>query len=262
MAKETTIDVNGNPIPVLQFDHPAQEIDNAVEMVKSHAIRHAANGPDPITPSAIGAAPVGLVSGTIQAATMEELDAALESAFAAMPDGSVKLIHLTLTANTDFFLGTNYLAVIWRRYGKYGVVETISYSQPAQAKRILYNGTWYPWEWDNPPMVPGVEYRTMKRCNGKPVYAKRIDVGVVYDGQTILDVVVYGCAIINYSVQAVLGNGNHAVLPRFGGEQKNLADVNAIYVEQINTSFRVRCGTNESNKASLTIDVEYYKTTD
>lgn len=32
-----------------------------------------------------------------------------------------------------------------------------------------------PFEWDNPPMVPGVEYRTTERWNGKPVYATLVD---------------------------------------------------------------------------------------
>lgn len=31
---------------------------------------------------------------------------------------------------------------------------------------------WDSWEWVNPPMVPGVEYRTTERYNGKPVYVK------------------------------------------------------------------------------------------
>lgn len=33
------------------------------------------------------------------------------------------------------------------------------------------------WEYINTPMIPGVEYRTTERYNGKPVYVKLIDVG-------------------------------------------------------------------------------------
>lgn len=36
---------------------------------------------------------------------------------------------------------------------------------------------WQPWEWRNPPLRAGVEYRTTERYNGKPVYAKMIDCG-------------------------------------------------------------------------------------
>lgn len=46
--------------------------------------------------------------------------------------------------------------------------------------RRYYNPTsteWSSWEWLNPPMQTGVEYRTTERRNGKPVYAKLIDFG-------------------------------------------------------------------------------------
>lgn len=46
--------------------------------------------------------------------------------------------------------------------------------------RRYYNPTsteWSSWEWINPPMQTGVEYRTTERWNGKPVYAKLIDFG-------------------------------------------------------------------------------------
>ena len=39
------------------------------------------------------------------------------------------------------------------------------------------DGTWTEWEWVNPPMELGVEYRTTERWNGKVVYTKLIDFG-------------------------------------------------------------------------------------
>ena len=38
-------------------------------------------------------------------------------------------------------------------------------------------GPWSEWEWVNPPMDVGVEYRTTERYMGKPVYAKLVDCG-------------------------------------------------------------------------------------
>lgn len=46
-------------------------------------------------------------------------------------------------------------------------------------RRQCENSVWQPWEWENPPMQLGVEYRTTKRCEGKPVYAKRISLGAL-----------------------------------------------------------------------------------
>ena len=42
---------------------------------------------------------------------------------------------------------------------------------------INYDGNWQPWEWVNPPMQLGVEYRTTERYNGKPVYVQLMNWG-------------------------------------------------------------------------------------
>lgn len=43
---------------------------------------------------------------------------------------------------------------------------------------------WQPWEWENPPMAVGVEYRTTERFLGKPVYVKVFDCGLIPHGGT------------------------------------------------------------------------------
>lgn len=40
-------------------------------------------------------------------------------------------------------------------------------------------GGWSPWEYINPPMQIGIEYRTTERYLGKPVYVKVVDCGAV-----------------------------------------------------------------------------------
>lgn len=44
-------------------------------------------------------------------------------------------------------------------------------------QRTKFGGVFGPWEWVNPPMQLGVEYRTAERYNGKPVYMKLVDCG-------------------------------------------------------------------------------------
>ena len=41
------------------------------------------------------------------------------------------------------------------------------------------DGTWKPWDWSNPPMTPGEEYRTTKRHSGNVVYAKCVNLGTL-----------------------------------------------------------------------------------
>ena len=45
--------------------------------------------------------------------------------------------------------------------------------------RSYYGGEYGPWEWDNPPMVLGVEYRTTERYQGKAVYVAVVDIGTL-----------------------------------------------------------------------------------
>lgn len=45
--------------------------------------------------------------------------------------------------------------------------------------RRCVTGTWGEWEWENPPMALGVEYRTTERYNGKPVYAVLVNYGAL-----------------------------------------------------------------------------------
>ena len=45
------------------------------------------------------------------------------------------------------------------------------------AQKKKYYDTWGDWEWLNPPMQLGVEYRTTERWNGKLVYAKYVNFG-------------------------------------------------------------------------------------
>lgn len=51
------------------------------------------------------------------------------------------------------------------------------YPRNNMAIRQKFGGAWEEWEWINPPMLPGVEYRTTERWEGKPVYTKLVSLG-------------------------------------------------------------------------------------
>ena len=64
-----------------------------------------------------------------------------------------------------------------KRRGNY-ITQIVHYDY-YEAKRFSKDGgeTWGAWEWVNPPMQVGVEYRTTERWQGKPVYYKVVDFG-------------------------------------------------------------------------------------
>lgn len=61
-----------------------------------------------------------------------------------------------------------------------------------ELKRQYIGGVWYPWEWVNPPVEIGVEYRTTERWNNKAVYTKLIDLGLVPSGNKTVEIGVNG----------------------------------------------------------------------
>lgn len=58
-------------------------------------------------------------------------------------------------------------------------IESSKYAYGASAIRRYLAGVWGEWEYVNPPMLPGVEYRTTERWNGKVVYTKLINFGAL-----------------------------------------------------------------------------------
>lgn len=87
-----------------------------------------------------------------------------------------------------------YLAIANGGYGGWNYVFHMQYPSDAalqfgsfvndttyQIRKKLF-GVWQPWEWVNPPMQLGVEYRTTERFLGKPVYVKAINFGAVAVG--------------------------------------------------------------------------------
>lgn len=65
--------------------------------------------------------------------------------------------------------------------GKYMIQKAscYAYTHVLHAERMVINGSFYEWEWVNPPMTVGVEYRTTERWNGHVVYMKLVSCGLL-----------------------------------------------------------------------------------
>lgn len=95
----------------------------------------------------------------------------------------------------------------WKDRAGYPVVSQTIYYNQSKIRRTCYaNGTWGEWEWENPPMVIGTEYRTVERYNGKAVYCKLVNCGslvantataIKYSDDTICRAISVGDGISN-----------------------------------------------------------------
>ena len=66
-------------------------------------------------------------------------------------------------------------------FARHQNIKQIQYFRSYKVVRFSEDSgnTWSPWEWENPPMRVGVEYRTTERWNDAPVYAKLVNIGKI-----------------------------------------------------------------------------------
>ena len=121
-------------------------------------------------------------------------------------------------------------------------------------------------EWVNPPILPGVEYRTTERYQGKPVYAKSFNTGALPAGSgTANRVRVYSTtknvnAIVDYRLVATDGGSFYTLPGRF------LDDTFDCWVYGVNLSngspnFWI-CASKDMSSFTGVLTVKYTKSTD
>lgn len=152
----------------------------------------------------VGAAPSGYGLGettystAIRVRTLAEVDALVNNGWYQF-DGSYE--YLNGISNCA-------IEVIASRYGVTQIqyVNHLTYAG-CVARRSRYNtDTWdgCAWEWVNPPMELGVEYRTTERYNGKAVYTRLLNTGALTNGASV-NIVEGG----NHIVRCVAANGRY-----------------------------------------------------
>lgn len=126
------------------------------------------------TAAMVGAAPAGYGLGEVETTLIneEELNSLLPGgryAYSGTIEGQQHFIIISDPYNQNYYHQT--AINIWN-----GLILHRYYVQEFAPQYPTSNG-FTPWEWVNPPMILGKEYRTTERYNGKPVYVKTINCG-------------------------------------------------------------------------------------
>lgn len=109
-----------------------------------------------------------------------KVDAVLDE----MPDKTAKLVRAYPPAVYDK-AGTT-VSLLYKSDANYAVLSNIGSADTDLCGWRMFKqrypsssspAVWMPFEWENPPMKIGLEYRTSERYNSKPVYAKAISFG-------------------------------------------------------------------------------------
>ena len=93
-----------------------------------------------------------------------------------------------------------------------------------------FDGTkWYPWEWVNPPMLFGTEYRTTERFMGSPVYVKLVDFGALPNNNQ-KDVSVLDAGTMKCGIDLKMITYNNQAFKQYGGITVQVLQNDAITV--------------------------------
>ena len=129
----------------------------------------------------------------------------------------------------------------------------------AIAVRRLNGNGWSQWEFINPPMKLGIEYRTVERYQGKPVYVKLVDCGALPNSASKSISISGDTAVKCFDV--VTGtNSSGMVLPTasFGGTNLN----REVAITSNGSSILIVTNFDGSSYTKTYVLVKYYKTTD
>lgn len=208
----------------------------------------------------INAAPggFGLGGDAKQLTSDDDVNTIGASGWYAWVNNNVPTNAIAVTSLTIMRVDANNSGVkVQTLYGTTDGVEFIM--QPIVARRMIYGSKIGAWEWVNPPMALGVEYRTTERYLGKPVYCKLVDCGAIVEGK-VVDLGLNNPATI-ISVDAIV---NSAPSPAFYEASGIGAYGNSYYVDYYNATPRTGSITFHigSGQSQGYVKVKYTKTTD
>ena len=236
----------------------ARDITSANKAAATHADRHAKGGADPITPESIGAAPGGFgLGGRAKWLTeADDVNTISESGWYAWDSPHTPKNAINLAWSNIMRVDAQNAAVNAKTI--YGVAENLI-GAAIVARNMTYGSHISDWEYENPPMTFGVEYRTTERHLGKPVYVRLVDLGEGTNGKTInvgtVDIIHVECRATFTSYSLPMPE-----LP-FGSTDKSIGHTNAqAFYTNANTVTIIKGSTCPAFTA--TAKVYYIKSTD
>lgn len=145
---------------------------------------------------------------------------------------------------------------VYSTISTYVIQRLSSVTTKVSAQRSLINNVWAEWEWVNPPIALGVEYRTTERYLNKPVYTMAFPFGALPNASDKV-VAMPGtdstCKIIEIHGYA----SNEMTLPGVSGTSTG----SQVTLTGVGNRAYVITGSDRSS-ATATIVAKYIKTTD
>ena len=133
------------------------------------------NNPHGVTIAQIGAAPAGFGLGSVAGADKwnGDANALTKQGWYRLESGTTNGVGASASVRVD-------------GYAETGLTQTAYTRTGFVLQRTCVDGTWGEWEYVNPPVQPGVEYRTTERWYGSSVYTKLVYCGRLATGRNVI----------------------------------------------------------------------------
>lgn len=151
--------------------------------------------------------------------------------------------------------GSIFAGTLYKHDANYAVLHGSSYNG-GTIQKCKSAGAWQPWEWVNPPMLLGVEYRTTERYLGKPVYVKVVDCGAC-PANGYKDIV-YGTTgvVLPIRCEGTWSYGSRSTIPFESSNEDQL------HIGALGGAIRIKTGGKDFSGFTCAATVWYTKTTD
>lgn len=120
---------------------------------------------------------------------------------------------------------------------------------------------WMPFEWENPPMKIGVEYRTTERYDGKPVFVMAVNGGAFPDNSSkIIEVQIPDTSgqVKMLDCYGVLDNGTQ-IPGLFGESVFDASNYLGLFTQNGNGKFTISVGSGRTVGLNFTLFLKYWK---
>ena len=192
-----------------------------------------------------------------------KVDAVLDE----MPDKTAKLVRAYPPAVYDK-AGTT-VSLLYKSDANYAVLSNIGSADTDLCgwrmiklkKSSSDPSAWQPFEWENPPMKIGVEYRTTERYDGKPVFVMAVNGGAFPDNSSkIIEVQIPDTSgqVKMLDCYGVLDNGTQ-IPGLFGESVFDASNYLGLFTQNGNGKFTISVGSGRTVGLNFTLFLKYWK---
>lgn len=196
--------------------------------------------------------------------TAAKVDAVLD----AMPDKTAKLVRAYPPAVYGN-AGTT-ISLLYKGDANYAVLSNIGSADVGLCGWRMFKlrypsssspAVWMPFEWENPPMKIGVEYRTTERYDGKPVFVMAVNGGAFPDNSSkIIEVQIPDTSgqVKMLDCYGVLDNGTQ-IPGLFGESVFDASNYLGLFTQNGNGKFTISVGSGRTVGLNFTLFLKYWK---